>query len=44
MMWDLKDFVNYTEAKLLVWSEYLEDVIGFASSSFTLINVNSKVF
>ena len=30
--------------RLLVWSEFKYEFIGFASSSFTLISVNSKVF
>ena len=29
---------------LLYWSEFQYDFIGFASSSFTLISVDSKVF
>ena len=29
---------------LLLWSEYTHNFIGFASSSFMLISVNSKVF
>ena len=33
-----------SESALLYWSKFKYEFIGFTSSSFTLISVNSKVF